>query len=109
MEILAGLAVSFLVQSAVLTGADVEYLRHPSLEGLFAMTEAPASGHAIVECEVAADGWLRRCRTIQVSDDRLADDLAEMAKDFRVGPETRAGEPTAGRILQVSIRWNDGE
>lgn len=109
MEILAVLAVSFFAQSHPLTSTDVDFLRLPPLEGLFARTEVPASGQALVECRVADDGWLRQCRTVETSDGRLSADLAEMAKGFRVGPETLPGEPTAGRTLQIAIRWRDGE
>ena len=109
MEILAGLAVSFFVQSASLTDADVQFLRRASFVDVFALTEVAATGYARIECVVEASGWLRQCRALEVSDARLADRLAEPAKGLQVAPETRSGEPTAGRTLEVVVRWRDGE
>lgn len=109
MEIVAVLAVSLFAQSDVLTDADVEYRRLASFAEALAVTEAPPSGHARIQCLIDTSGWLRQCRTLEVSDARLADRLAEAAKGFQVAPETRSGEPTAGRTLEVVVRWRDGE
>lgn len=109
MKILVGLALSFFVQSASLTDADVHFLRRASFDDVFALTEVAATGYARIECVVEASGWLRQCQTLNVTDERLADRLAEAAKGFQVAPETRSGEPTAGRTLEVVVRWRDAE
>lgn len=103
------LGVSLFAQSVVLTGADVHFLQTPSFEAEFAPTEAPVSGEVRVACTVESSGWLRQCRTLDVSDDRLSEAFAEAAKGFRIGPETRSGEPTAGRSIEVVVRWSGGE
>ena len=70
------------------------------------------SGQAVATCKVVKKGLLRKCAVLSATPTHQAFDLASamlLQKNARIDPATRDGAPTAGRDLNVTVRFtSDG-
>lgn len=70
----------------------------------------PPEGRVLLKCRVSAIGRLIAC--VIVSEDPAGTGLGPMslrvARSFRVGPRTKSGKSTAGRILVFPMRFKNG-
>lgn len=103
----------FGTTSEPLSSADVTFLEQPSAYELLPLrTEIPGRGEVLVRCRIRADGWLRQCETIDLDLSPGRNDrsyelwFSRVASRFRVGSQTRDGQPVAGRLIDISMRWS---
>jgi TonB family protein len=84
------------------TGDDV-LAHYPS--AAFAMKQF---GWALMECKVGEAGVLTGCRTTREEPDQSGFGAAELVMSplFRVAPTAKDGQPTAGRIVAVPLRFS---
>lgn len=70
--------------------------------------DARAGGGATVECRVDAKGWLRSCRVIAEDPPGQHWGKATIAVStkFRAAPLSKSGQPTAGKLVRIPMRWN---
>jgi hypothetical protein len=93
--------------------ADVRWAKGPSAEQLarvypIAMQRRERPGEGAALCRIMADGRLEGC----VADietpkhSGFADATLQLTPYFQARPQTKAGEPTAGRQVRVVVRYN---
>jgi TonB family protein len=63
------------------------------------------TGISIVECGVAADGALTRCKVGGEASDKTRTALTTLASRFRAPPTTPDGTPTAGNQVVIEVDW----
>lgn len=69
---------------------------------------AKSGGRAVIECRVAAGGQLQRCRIVDETPpgQDFGRAALRISTKFRMKPQDRAGQPTAGRLIRLPIAWN---
>lgn len=66
------------------------------------------SGQAVATCEVVEQGLLRKCAVLSATPSQQAFDLASarlLQKNARIDLTTKDGAPTAGRTLNITVRF----
>ena len=68
------------------------------------------SGSAHVTCKVVQDGRLEGCVVIATAPEDGQFDMASLKifEDCKIDTTTQSGEPTAGRTLDVTVRFTTG-
>lgn len=93
-------AVDFVTQPVWLklpTGADMARYRPDAARG---------SGRAVIECKVSARGLLEFCHVLEETPgEQYGKAALRVAGRFRMGPQDRAGQPTAGRRVRLPLTW----
>ena len=67
---------------------------------------ARASGRAVIECKVSARGLLEFCHVLEeTAGEQYGRAALRVAGRFRMGPQDRTGQPTAGRPVRLPLAW----
>jgi protein TonB len=91
---------------------DPDWVRTPTVEELIAVypvaaIEKGASGEALIECRVEAQGALGDCfvLTERGGDYGFGAATVQLAQHFRMGPTSRSGAPTEGALVRLPMVW----
>lgn len=92
--------------------ADPEWVRTPSIEELIstfpvAAIQNGASGEAVIECQVSAEGALDGCYVIteRGGDYGFGAATVQLAQYFRMAARSQSGEPTEGAMVRLPMIW----
>lgn len=92
--------------------ADPQWVRTPTIDELIstfpvAAIENGASGEAVIECHVAAQGALDGCYVIteRGGDYGFGAATVQLAQYFRMAPTSQSGEPTEGAMVRLPMVW----
>lgn len=92
--------------------ADPEWVRTPTVEELIstfpvAAIEKGASGEAVVECQVGAEGALGGCYVIteRGGDYGFGAATVQLAQYFRMAPTSQSGASTEGGMVRLPMVW----
>jgi protein TonB len=66
------------------------------------------SGHAMVKCQVAADGSMTNCLVVSESPEGLGfgDAMLKIAPHFRMKLLSKSGQPTVGWWINIPAAFN---
>ncbi len=91
---------------------DPDWVRTPTIDELVAAfpvaaIENGASGEALIECNVAAQGRLDRCfvLTERGGDYGFGQATVTLARHFRMAPRSLSGQPTEGATVRLPMVW----
>lgn len=93
-----------------------EWMQKPSAEDFAhvypaAAREAGREGRATIECGVAESGSLTNCRIVseEPEGDGFGPAALAMAWQFKMKPKTVAGQPVAGGVVRIPVRFTLAE
>lgn len=98
--------------SAPVVIEDPDWVRTPSIEELIAVfpvaaIEKGASGEALIECRVEAQGVLGGCfvLTERGGDYGFGAATVKLAENFRMAPVSLSGQPVEGAKVRLPMVW----
>lgn len=91
---------------------DPNWIRTPTMDELVAVfpvaaIQNNASGEALIECRIEAQGQLDNCYVLteRGGDYGFGAATVQLAQHFRMAPQSLSGQPTPGALVRLPMVW----